>query len=392
MSILEFTDAQLAGDEPIALELVFSSTEESSEEKLGDSNVIWKDILPEGQIATTPGLNGAVVPFEVVTDGESKIERDKVTVSMTDLIASFDDKAFTDVTIPDGHPKKGDSALNNTGYVRALRVVNKGAKKVMQAALGFTEPEAHGKVKRGTVPNVSAGIFLNFLRKHDRKRFRAALNHVALTKTPWMNISGFKKVFASDDVEVDEQGFEIVMATFAEDDNSDDGGGDKETGEIVWNKEDSTQFVREAIMQALNPPVDPEAPQPIDGRAYYDVMDISRSDTALVQEFYKGSSTKFVIPFKFTEGKVVLPPQLRWQEVEDALIAASDEPSDLDKVLDAIRVQMADSAEAGTKQPVPAPASTTVVPLHDESTPEGRVAAARQRRRAKFPELFANSH
>lgn len=380
--------ANFADDQPIALELVFSSTEESTEEKLGDANVIWKDILPEGSIATTPGLNGAVVPFEVVTAGESKISPDKITVSMSDLIESFDDKAFSDVTIPDGHPKKGDSALNNTGYVRALRVVKKGAKQVMQAALGFTEPDAHGKVKRGTVPNVSAGVFLNFMRKHDRKKFRAALNHVALTKTPWMNISGFKKVFASDDIEGDD--FEIVMATFAEEG---EGSSDDSTGDIVWNKEDSTQFVREAIRVALNPPIDPDQPQPTEGRAYYDVADISRSDTALVEEYYRGATKKFVIPFKFTDGKVELPPQLRWQEVEDALIAASDESTDLDKVLDAIRVEMAQSTEAaGTKQPVPAPASQTVVQLFDESTPEGAVAAANQRRRQRYPELFAHSH
>jgi hypothetical protein len=34
----------------------------------------------------------------------------------------------------------------------------------------------------------------------------------------------------------------------------------------------------------------------------------------------------------------------------------------------------------------------TVVPLYDESTPEGRVRAARQARRQRFPELFADSH
>ena len=382
-----------ADDQPIALELMFSSTEESQEAKLADgSDVIWKDILPEGTIAMTPGT-ARPVPFEIVPQGESRIASDKITVSMSDLIESFEDQAFQDVTIPDGHPKKGDSALNNTGYVRALRVVKKGAKHVMQAGLGFTEPDVKGKVQRGTVPNVSAGVFLNFTRKLDKKKFRAALNHVALTKQPWISdLAPFKKVFASDDIEGDDS-FEIMTAEF--DESNDNSGGDTAKAEVVWDKTNSTQFVREEIRKALNPPINPEAPEPIQGRAYYDVLDMSRDDMALVEEYYKGNTSKFVVPYTFTESKVQIAPQARWQQVEEALIAASDE-SPFDKVLETLRAEMSDNVddtEAEAERPAPpkeTPQVKSVVLSDDPLMAE--VQAARQRMRQAHPDLFANSH
>src|SRR5436190_19524424 len=109
--------------EPLhAIELHFAATEEGTEDKLGDNNVIWKDILREGKFAITPGL-GRRLPFEVVAQGKS-VPEDRV-ISMSELIEAYDDRAFEDVTIPDGHPdpKKGtDSALNNTGHVSGLRL------------------------------------------------------------------------------------------------------------------------------------------------------------------------------------------------------------------------------------------------------------------------------
>lgn len=311
---LDFTD-----DKPFALELVFSSTEEGTEDKLDGVDVIWKDILPEGKIAMSPGM-AKVVPFEVVPEGESSIGSDRITVSMSDLIESYDDQAFKDVTIPDGHPKKNDSALNNTGYVRGLRVVKKGAKSIMQAALGFTEPDAAGKVRRGTVPNVSAGIFLNFVRKHDRKKFRAALNHVALTKTPWMNVEPFKKVFASDDVEGHD--FELYQGEFADDAEEDKAA----TGEIIWNEQDGVNWLREALQAALTPDPPPDDGRPYVPRPSYYVQDISQSKgVALVEEWFKGDRSRWVIPYTQDGDKVTPAPATRWAEGKDALIAASDE-------------------------------------------------------------------
>ena len=113
-------------------------------------------------------------------------------------------------------------ALNNTGYVRGLRVVKKSVKKpdgttgpeihVLQAGLGFTEPDVAAKVKRGSVPNISAGVFFDFVRKHDDRYFRAALNHAALTKQPWMqDLEPFERAyFSADDNEYEFQ--QVILA------------------------------------------------------------------------------------------------------------------------------------------------------------------------------------
>jgi len=433
--------------EPLhAIELHFSSSDEGTEDKLGDTNVIWKDILREGKFALTPGI-GKRLPFEVIAQGKSSPE-DRV-ISMSELIEAYDDRAFEDVTIPDGHPdpKKGtDSALNNTGYVNGLRLIKKKGRHYLQAALGFTEPDVAAKVKRGTIPNVSSGVLLNFVRKHDGKKFPVSLNHVALAKTGWINdLEPFKRVFASDD-NVDDD-FEVIAADFAEGDNPpDDGSGaETETGEIVWNEKDGVNWVREALQASLNPEPEPSAMDELRPRApqasYY-VQDVSQSKgLALVEEFFKGDRSRWVIPFTVSDDKVEPGPERRWTKGRDALIAASDDNFDdvsteavttklndaltnLEDVEDfeVVRVSMDQRCRIQNKntgltfeapftrmpsgqvflaapdqwdrvqaikledkpdQPAPTPKkSTNVTPIFDENTPEGRVAAARQRRRS----------
>src|SRR5437868_5711725 len=133
----------------------------------------------------TPTQGGAVErTLTVIAEGESS--REQNIIAMSDLIESHKDGAFKYVTIPTSHK---DGVLDNTGYVpqpTGLRVVEKDGAQVMQAALGFTEPDVKGKVQRGTIPDVSAGIFFNWLNKHKKKLYRAAMKHVALTPTPFM--------------------------------------------------------------------------------------------------------------------------------------------------------------------------------------------------------------
>jgi hypothetical protein len=422
-----------------AIELHFSSTDESREDKLGDNSVIWKDVLREGRFAITPGI-GKRLPFEVIAQGPSRPE-DRV-ISMSDLIDSYDERAFEDVTIPDGHPdpEKGtDSALNNTGYVRGLRVVRKGGQHFLQAAMGFTEPDVLAKVKRGTVPNVSSGVLFNFTRKADGKKFRAALNHVALARTGWINdLEPFKRVFASDDnvddaIEIQEAQFDDATETPAESD----------TGDIIWNEKDGAAWVSKALTTALNPdpessPVDELRPQ--QPKAFYSVLDISQSrNLALVDEYYKGEQKRWVIPFDIKDDKVEPGPERRWTLGREALIAASDDNFD-DKTTEVVteklnaalgelegvedfevvrvsmdqrcriankrtgtsfeasfallpgnhvflsspdewnRVQVVNLEDKPEPKPVPQEPQK-VTPIFNQDTPEGRVAAARQRRR-----------
>jgi hypothetical protein len=427
-------------DEPLhAIELNFDSPADVSEGKLGETHVIWKDILPEGRFPLMPGVGGRKIPFEVVPTGESSLSDRRI--SMSDLIASYDQRAFpSGVTIPDGHPKVTpdgnleDSALNNTGYVNGLRVVKKNDKHVLQAALAFTEPDVAGKVKRGSVPNVSSGVLFNWVRKSDARKFPAALNHVALTKVPWIDgLEPFKRVFASDEIS------EAVVVQFDDEEPS----VEKETGaEVIWNEVDGSNWLRTAVNTALNPPQDPA----LDGmpqmtKPFYDVNDVAATKKlALVTEFYKGDTKQWVIPFDIADDKVNVAPSTRWVEGQQALIAASDKPIDdlrPEKIVDRLQVAL-DQMQHGEgfkvealtfdhrcqirniatgqgyaalfslvgdavylhdashwtrtdvvppegtpqEQQRPVYASDKITPLFDESTPEGRVNAARQRRRA----------
>lgn len=425
------------------LELIFSSTEAGIEDKAGDKKIIWKDILREGDFAITPGRKQKV-PFKVTTTGKSSAA-DRV-ISMAELMKSFEDKAFESVTIPLRHPKPGepDDVLNNSGYVESLRVVKKGGKHYMQAGLGFTEPDIADKVRRGTIPNVSSGILFDFNRKADDKMFPVALNHVCLTKQPWIDdLEPFKRVYASDEAITDDD-IRIDVVDLDDTTSSDSGGGSTDKAEIVWNEQGSYNWVRNEVQAALSPdePTDmevPRMPQPM-----YSVMDISRDDTALVEEWFRGDRKRWVIPFDLAENKITISPATRWVEVREAMVAASDDDfegrtysmllgrlsvelsntlGDLGKsfIIEEVStdgrvcikdtdknvVFMADFAAFGDRvllsgtsdwerisapvadaeQPVPAP-TPRVVQIHNPDTPEGRVAAARQRRRL----LLSSSH
>jgi hypothetical protein len=448
---------------PICLVLNFAHGE-AEDGTLDDKPVLWKDLMAEGMVARTPGLKQKV-PFQVIPTGRSSSRDGNITVSMSDLQEAFDAKAFQDVTIPDGHPKpdrvlpdgkvvKGDSALNNTGYVRGLRVVKRKVKggardgkeiHVLQAALGFTEPDVAAKVKRGTVPNVSAGVFFDFVRKHDDRYFRAALNHAALTKQPWMqDLEPFERAyFSADDNEYDFQ------QLFLADDKPDD----ENNAKVIWQEQFGANTVRNKISAFLNPA--PEAGGDAPGlperpRAFYYVEDVTHNDPNLaqVEESYRGKSTRWVVPYtQDGDGSVTVSPQAHWVEGTMAMIAASDEDESVagfehntiehqqDRLVVALddmfgdnhklvidkvstdgralvrnsstgaehiarfrevgsHAYFADTAEWTTVRlplsnpaPTPAAASANVVTL-DTSTPEGRVEAARQRR----AKLLATSH
>ena len=415
-----------------AVELFFSSKEEGIEDKVGDKKIIWKDILREGHFPRTPGRKRKI-PFQVVPDGKSSVTPDLITISMGEIVKSFDEKAFEDVTIPLRHPKPGDEVdvLNNTGFVEALRIVKKNDKHYLQGGLGFTEPDVAGKVRRGTVPNVSSGIFFDHTRKSDDKTFPIALNHVCLAKVPIISdLEPFRRVYASDDAISDDLNVEIV-------DLDDDNGGDNEKAEIVWNEQASTNWIRQEIRTQLSPEEPAVEGVPQMPRPYYDVLDVSREDTALVEEWFKGDRKRWVIPFTVGDNTVTISPATRWVEVREAMIAASDdfdqksveklavklgeelhdmlgkvgEKYSIDQITTDGRVSikngddhalfMASYVEAGDRvllsatsewaqlqAPQPKPekkdrsaAATVALSLMFDDTPEGRVAAARQQRR-----------
>jgi hypothetical protein len=414
-----------------AVELFFSSAEQGIDDKSGDKKIIWKDIMREGEFPVTPGRKRKV-PFSIVPQGKSSVTPDRVTISMAELMQSYDDKAFESVTIPLRHPKVGDDAdvLNNTGYVEALRIVKKNDKHYLQGGLGFTEPDVAGKVRRGTIPNVSSGVFFDFTRKSDDKKFPVALNHVSLCKTPILDdLEPFTRVYASDDDITDDINVEVV--------DLEDDSGDDNNATVVWNEQASTNWVREEIRSALQPQEPGIEGVPSMSRPFYDVLDVSREDTALVEEWFKGDRKRWVIPYTIGDNSVTIAPATRWVEVREAMIAASDdfdqksfdtlsvklgeelhnmlgkvgENYSIDKITTDGRVSvkngddhalfMADFVEMGDRvllsatsewaqlqAPQPKPekrdrstAADIALSLMFDDTPEGRVAAARQHRR-----------
>jgi hypothetical protein len=414
------------------LELFFDSKGEAVEGTSGDKKVIWKDILREGQFPVTPGRKRKI-PFRVVPTGASSVTKDLITISMSELMASHEGKAFESVTIPLRHPKPGeeDDVLNNTGFVEGLRVVKKNDKHYMQAGLGFTEPDVAGKVHRGTIPNVSSGIFFNYHNKAQDKTFPTALNHVCLTKHPIMDdLEPFAKIYASDDDITGD--FEIEVIELADDEGDDSG--DNNDAKVIWNEQMSTRWVMNELRAQLSPDEPEEVGVPHMPRPYYEVQDISRDDTALVEEWFKGDRKKWVIPFDIGDNKVTIAPATRWVEVREAMIAASDDfegktysvllgklTTELSDMLGDVgknlavqnvstdgRVAIKDTSneavflaeyvevhdrvllsatseweriEAPKPKEPPKPKPESKVVHLDTTTPEGRVAAARQQRR-----------
>lgn len=287
------------------------------------AKVLWKDVLVEGEYPMSPGPGGAVEQkMTVIAEGKSDAK--SKTIAMSDIIAAHEDGAFKYVTIPTSHK---DGVLDNTGYVprpKGVRVIEKDGRKVMQAALGFTEPDVKGKVQRGTIPDVSGGFFFNWLNKHTKKRFPCAMKHVALTNIPFMgNLDGFPAVFASDE-EIDDN-TPVEHYYFADSVQLAEGdGGSTQTGEIVWDETKGLSWTREQIEAALRPD-----PQPADGRPYvpqpeYYVQDVA-DDRALVTEYFKGDRKRWVIPYsRNDDGDISVAPATRWVEAKEAMIAASD--------------------------------------------------------------------
>jgi len=335
-------------EQPTLFHLHLSDSTPVTEEEItladgSKAKVLWKDVLVEGEYPMSPSSAGATdTPMRVISEGNSDVKTK--TISMSDIIDAHEAGAHKYVTIPLSHK---DGVLDNTGYVPSpngsikgeggVRVIEKNGRKVMQAALAFTEPDVKGKVERGTIPDTSGGIFFNFLNKSKKKRFPCSLKHVALTPVPFMgNLDPFPAIMASDD-EIPE-GTHVEVYEFADEQPAeepevelDDPAASDNTVEIVWNEKDGAQWVRDQINEHLSPsqPIDPSVP--ITPQASYYVTDVSQSKgLALVEEFFKGNRSRFVIPFTIDGEEVSVAPAARWTEVREAMVAASD--SDFDEL------------------------------------------------------------
>lgn len=222
------------GDQPVAANY---SEDEGTYEGMAEINLAvnasvdgegWAPILYEGHWKLSPASVGGKLlgkGMTIVASGES--DPDKIIVSLQELHDNFKKTAVQHVTIPSSHANK---TLENTGFIRDVKLGSdpETGKVTLYAKHDFTEPDVKGKVERGTIANRSAGILLNYFAKNTGEKFRAVLDHVALTNKPWIeNLRPFG-VHASED---------IVGLAFSEEvpdeDERDTGGGDNRMSELL---------------------------------------------------------------------------------------------------------------------------------------------------------------
>lgn len=313
-------DNETLGTSPTLAEVFLSSPETESSDK-----GIWKTILKEGEIKMTPLTSGVLnKPFRVVKDGPS--DPKNLTISMAELVDNFKDKAFEHVTVPLSHK---DTILENTGFIEDVKLVagDDGKTKLM-GLHKFTEPDVKGKVERGTIANCSSGIYFDFVRKADGKKYNAALKHVALTNTPWVpGMEKFGEVMASDDDKSDAPN--ILSINLEEPSDSSE--------RPVWDETESLNWRRTKLQGTLNQLQ--ETASRLGSQVYYWIEDVA-SDRAIISQEQSGD--KFVVPFTVEDNDLKVADPSRWVEAKSIMVAASDDPTYNEltaKIKDSLKVQ-----------------------------------------------------
>lgn len=175
-----------------------------------EDGLIWKDILRTGewkQIPTNKGIFNKTL--QILAEGESDPENG--IISLSELESNFNEGAVPYVTVPlsDDAEDHKNIARMNTGFVRKLKKVARDGMTVLRAGIEFTEPDVKEKVLRGTIPDCSAGVPFGVTRRRDNKFFRTVLDHVCLTKKPFIDgLSPFSLQAADDQAELPVEAWE----------------------------------------------------------------------------------------------------------------------------------------------------------------------------------------
>jgi hypothetical protein len=190
-------------DDPTLLAEMYFADEEAERDPDSDG-YIWKPILREGTWKMSPGPGQQAVPKPITVVKSGKSDRENMVISMAELKKNFENGVVEHVTIPTSH---NDSVLENTGFVKALRISKDAdGRAVLEAAHDFRDVAVKEKALSGTVANTSAGILFDYIHKETGKKFRSVLAHVALTNRPWLN--GMKPFGVNASEEIDD--LEIV--------------------------------------------------------------------------------------------------------------------------------------------------------------------------------------
>jgi hypothetical protein len=153
-------------------------------EPIEEDGLIWKSILREGEWKYSPGPKGPIKKdLKIVKNGFS--DKHKNIISLEEVKANFEQNIFDNVTVPLSHK---DLTEENTGHVRKMRFgKDEKGRHILEAGLEITEPDIKGKIMRKTIPNVSAGILWDYIKKDTGKKYNTVMNHLALVSHPYIS-------------------------------------------------------------------------------------------------------------------------------------------------------------------------------------------------------------
>lgn len=277
-----------------------------------------KTILRTGEWDKTPSINGVIKKkLRVVREGASSLK--KGIVSLADLKRAFDGKAYPFVTVPlsdeAGVGKDHKNLLQlNQGFVRELEIEDDGDVSRLVATMDITEPDTAEKIRNGTIPDVSSGIY-GPVENPDGEKFPVALNHACLTPRPFVSDLGSFAVLAStEDHKVEEADVQGFVPTPTEEERE-----EETVDPTEWDDRLSFSNQSEAINKAL---VDQ-----LNLTRDYTVTDIA-PERAIVRNKIAGLS--WIVPFKMAQEGVLLSTVPEWKQIDGdgGDNEGSDQPSE----------------------------------------------------------------
>lgn len=180
-----FDGVLLSDDDPVAYAEVHLAGTEQKEA----NGLVEKEILRTGTWPVIPTRGGKIKkPLVIVRDGKS--DREKGIISLSELVENYT-RVGQRVQIPltNDNDDHKNAIRTNTGFVTALRIVDKGNGDArLVAVMDFTEPDVKDKVLRGTYADVSCGIPWHFSSRGES--YGAVLEHVAITNRPFIDDLG----------------------------------------------------------------------------------------------------------------------------------------------------------------------------------------------------------
>lgn len=261
-----------------------------------EDGLIWKTVLRTGEWAAAPTPDGK--PLVVVRDGASDTKQN--LISLSEIVEAFNDGAFEHVTVPLAtnvmEGDHADIARNNTGFIKALKIVDEGGISKLKAGFEFTEPDIKERVERGTIPNTSVGIVYDFVRKSDAKKYATALSHVALTHRPVIDQMEPFGIAASDDGKTEVTSFTPV-----------------EPNEDEWKDSESYEFIKTKVQSALDETF---------GNAYK----VSNIMPGKIKVSLDQGGLEWQTSYTIDGDKAVLPPITEWLITDTKKIEAEVEP------------------------------------------------------------------